>query len=66
MPGLGFIAQCDLVIAAQDARFGLIEGRIGHPGATEIVPLVGSAWAKFMILTFKATEAAKKEVPALT
>jgi enoyl-CoA hydratase/carnithine racemase len=49
--GLGFMAQCDLVIAADDARFGLIEGRIGHPGATEIVPLVGAAWAKFMMLT---------------
>ncbi|MCW2526426.1 MAG: enoyl-CoA hydratase [Pseudonocardiales bacterium] len=49
--GLGLIAQFDLVIAAEDARFGLIEGRIGHPGATEIVPIVGAAWAKYMILT---------------
>ena len=30
--GLGFVAQCDLVVASDDARFGLIEGRIGHPG----------------------------------
>jgi len=49
--GLGFIAQCDLVIAADDARFGLVEGRIGHPGASAIVPLVGAAWAKYLILT---------------
>ncbi len=55
--GLGFVAQCDLVIAADDARFGLIEGRIGHPGATEIVPLVGAAWAKFMILTGELIDA---------
>ncbi len=55
--GLGLIAQCDLVIAAEDARFGLIEGRIGHPGATEIVPLVGAAWAKFLILTGELIDA---------
>lgn len=49
--GMGFVAQSDLIIAADDARFGLIEGRIGHPGATEVVPIIGAAWAKFMILT---------------
>lgn len=49
--GMGLIAQCDLVIAADDARFGLIEGRIGHPGATELVPIIGPQWAKFLILT---------------
>lgn len=48
---LGFIAQCDLVIASDDARFGLVEGRIGHPGASGIVPLVGAAWAKYLMLT---------------
>jgi enoyl-CoA hydratase/carnithine racemase len=48
---LGFIVQCDIVLAAEDARFGLIEGRIGHPGASELVPVIGAAWAKFLILT---------------
>lgn len=55
--GLGFMAQLDLVVAADDARFGLIEGRIGHPGGSEIVPLVGAAWAKFMILTGELLDA---------
>jgi enoyl-CoA hydratase/carnithine racemase len=55
--GLGFMAQFDIVIAGDDARFGLIEGRIGHPGGSEIVPLVGAAWAKFMILTGELLEA---------
>lgn len=55
--GMGLVAQCDIVIAADDARFGLIEGRIGHPGATEIVPLVGAAWAKFLILTGEIIDA---------
>ena len=55
--GMGFVAQCDLVLAGDDARFGLIEGRIGHPGATEIVPLIGAAWAKFLILTGEMIDA---------
>ena len=55
--GMGFVAQCDIVVAGDDARFGLIEGRIGHPGATEIVPLVGAAWAKFLILTGELIDA---------
>jgi len=49
--GLSLIAQCDFVVAAQDARFGLVEGRIGLPGAAELVALVGPAWAKFLIFT---------------
>jgi len=49
--GMGMIAQCDIVLAADDARFGLVEGRIGHPGASELVPLIGATWAKYLILT---------------
>ncbi len=58
---LGFIVQCDFVIAADDARFGLIEGRIGHPGATDLVPVMGAAWAKFLILTGELIDAARAE-----
>lgn len=56
---MGFIAQSDFVIAAEDARFGLIEGRIGHPGATELVPLIGATWAKYLILTGDLLDAEK-------
>lgn len=55
--GLGFIAQCDFVIASRDARFGLPEGRFGHPGGCELVPLIGQAWAKFMIFTGELLDA---------
>jgi enoyl-CoA hydratase/carnithine racemase len=55
--GMGFVAQCDLLVASSDARFGLIEGRIGHPGATELVPVIGAAWAKFLILTGELIDA---------
>jgi enoyl-CoA hydratase/carnithine racemase len=48
---LGFVSQCDFVIASEDARFGLIEGRIGHPGASDLVPVIGPAWTKYLIFT---------------
>ena len=54
---LGFIVQCDIVIAGDDARFGLIEGRIGHPGASDLVPVIGPAWTKFLIMTGELIEA---------
>lgn len=59
--GLGLLAQVDIAVAADSARFGLIEGRIGHPGATEIVPIIGAAWAKFLILTGELIDAATAE-----
>lgn len=55
--GLGMLVQCDLVVASADARFGLIEGRIGQPGASELVPYIGSQWAKFLILTGELIDA---------
>jgi enoyl-CoA hydratase/carnithine racemase len=58
---MGFVAQCDFVIAAADARFGLIEGRIGHPGATDLVPVIGAAWTRFLIYTGEMIDAARAE-----
>ena len=58
---LGFIAQCDVVIAADDTRFGLIEGRIGHPGATDLVPVIGAAWTRFLIYTGEMIDAWRAE-----
>lgn len=56
--GLGMLVQCDLIVAADDARFGLVEGRIGHPGASELVPVIGPQWTKFLILTGELIDAA--------
>lgn len=56
--GMGLIAQCDFVLAGSDARFGLPEGRFGHPGGSELVPMIGSSWAKFLILTGELIDAA--------
>ncbi|WP_457255094.1 enoyl-CoA hydratase/isomerase family protein [Pedococcus sp. P5_B7] len=49
--GVGLLAQCDIVISSCDARFGLVEGRLGYPGATELVSVIGPAWSKFLLLT---------------
>lgn len=58
---MGLVAQCDIVVAADDARFGLVEGRIGHPGASELVSIVGAAWAKFLILSGELIDAQRAE-----
>lgn len=58
---MGFVSQCDFVIAADNARFGLIEGRIGHPGATDLVPVIGAAWTKYLIYTGEIMDALRAE-----
>jgi enoyl-CoA hydratase/carnithine racemase len=57
--GLGLIAQCDLVVAAEDSRFGLVEGPLGLPGAADLVPIIGPAWAKYLIFTGDLISAAQ-------
>lgn len=49
--GLALAAACDLVIAADDARFGFPEGRIGLVGASTVVTTIGRQWAKFLMCT---------------
>lgn len=56
---MGFVSQCDFVIAADDTRFGLVEGRIGHPGASDLVPVIGPAWTKYLIFTGEIIDAAR-------
>lgn len=55
---LSLVACCDLVVAAEGARFGLPEGRMGLVGAAPLVPLVGRQWAKFLVLTGEPVDAA--------
>lgn len=53
----GFIAQCDFVLASDDAQFGLPEGRFGHPGGSELSLLIGAPWAKFLIFSGEKIDA---------
>ena len=54
---VGLAASCDFVIAADSARFGLPEGRLGLIGATPLVPIIGRQWAKFLIMTGELIDA---------
>jgi enoyl-CoA hydratase/carnithine racemase len=54
---VSLVACCDFVLAAESARFGLPEGRIGLVGAGPLVPVVGRQWAKFLILTGEMIDA---------
>jgi len=55
--GVSLATSCDLVLAADDARFGFPEGRMGLVGAGPITTLVGRQWAKFLILTGELIDA---------
>lgn len=52
------IASCDLVVASDDARFGIPEGRIGLVGAAPLVSVVGRQWAKFLVFTGELIDSA--------
>jgi len=54
---LQLVAACDLAVAAESARFGVPEGRIGLVGASPLVPVVGRQWAKFLVLTGELIDA---------
>jgi enoyl-CoA hydratase/carnithine racemase len=56
---LQLVACCDLVIAAETARFGVPEGRIGLIGASPLVSIVGRQWAKFLVLTGELIDATR-------
>jgi enoyl-CoA hydratase/carnithine racemase len=49
--------SCDFVIAADSARFGVPEGRMGLIGVTPLVPVIGRQWAKFLIMTGELIDA---------
>ena len=55
--GVLLASSCDLVIAADDAKFGFPEGRLGLVGATGVVTRVGAQWATFLMLTGEAIDA---------
>jgi enoyl-CoA hydratase/carnithine racemase len=52
---------CDIVIAADDARIGFPEGRLGLIGASSVVDVIGRQWAKFLMLTGENLTAAQAQ-----
>ncbi len=59
--GLELAASCDLVIARNDARFGLTPARLGlvysHTGLHTLVRRIGSAHARMLVLTGRTVDA---------
>lgn len=52
--GMGLIAVCDIVVAADDAIFGFTEGRLGIiPSVISsfVLPKIGESWARATFLT---------------
>ncbi len=50
-------AACDFVVAADTARLGFPEGRMGLDGVSPLVTTVGRQWAKFLITTGELIDA---------
>jgi enoyl-CoA hydratase/carnithine racemase len=60
---LALVSHFDMLVAADVARFGLIETRFGGSGAHCLPYLVGAQWAKFLALTGEIITAKKaKEI----
>ena len=57
--GLILAAHCDLLLAAEDTRFSLMEARMGSAGAAVLPYLIGPQWTKFLILTGEILNAHK-------
>jgi enoyl-CoA hydratase/carnithine racemase len=55
--GVALATSCDLVVAADNARFGFPEARIGLVGASATVAVIGRQWAKFLMLTGELLDA---------
>ncbi len=51
------VAACDFVVAADTARLGFPEGRMGLAGVSPLVTTVGRQWAKFLITTGELIDA---------
>ena len=61
--GLILATHLDILVAREDASFGLIETRAGSTGAQTLPFLVGPQWAKFLALTGELISAQKaKEI----
>jgi methylglutaconyl-CoA hydratase len=62
--GVGLIAACDIVLAAEGARFGLTEVRLGLVPAVispYVIGAVGPRWARRLFLTAERFDAALAE-----
>ena len=61
--GMLCAAECDLLVAAESARFGMLEARMGSGGSTALPFLIGAQWTRFLMYTGETIDAHKaKEI----
>ncbi len=59
--GLILAAHCDLRVASDEARFGLIETRMGASGVDVFPYIIGHQWAKFLALSGEIVSAKRAQ-----
>ena len=57
--GLLCAIECDLLVAAESARFGMLEARMGSGGSTVLPFLIGPQWTKFLMYSGEIIDARK-------
>jgi len=61
--GMLCAVECDLLVAAESARFGMLEARMGSGGSTLLPFLIGVQWTKFLMYSGETIDARKaKEI----
>lgn len=57
--GMLCAAECDLLVAAESATFGMLEARMGSGGSTVLPFLIGAQWTKFLMYTGEIIDAVR-------
>ncbi|HVY96758.1 MAG TPA: enoyl-CoA hydratase/isomerase family protein [Solirubrobacterales bacterium] len=58
--GIGMLTavECDLLVAAASARFGMLEARMGSGGSTVLPFLIGPQWTRYLMYSGETIDAA--------
>lgn len=59
--GAGLLAaiECDLLVAAESASFGMLEARMGSGGSNVLPFLIGAQWTRYLMYSGEVISAAK-------
>jgi enoyl-CoA hydratase/carnithine racemase len=55
--GMLAAAECDLLVAAESATFGMLEARMGSGGSTSLPFLIGVQWTRYLMYTGEILDA---------
>jgi enoyl-CoA hydratase/carnithine racemase len=57
--GMLLAAECDLLVAAESAVFGMLEARMGSGGSTALPFLIGAQWTRYLMYTGETIDAGR-------